>query len=73
MAEGQTVTLAADLKITATGEKQLGGTATLVDTPGLRLARGFILMLNPEPKPLPKVQYGTNQQGQALIIYESGK
>ena len=73
VAEGQTVTLVTELKVTAAGEKQLAGIATLADTPAFRLSKSFILMLSPEPKPLPKVQYGTNDQGQSLIIYQSGK
>jgi len=73
VAAGQTATLTVPVRVVATGEKQVLGSATLTDTPGLRLSRGFVLLLNAEPKPLPKTQVGKDQKGQPLIIYEGGK
>ena len=69
---GRTVVFAVPVKVQTAEPRRVLATATIADTPSLKLERAFVLELNRGPEPESKARPGTDASGRPLAVYESG-
>jgi hypothetical protein len=70
---GRTVVFAVPVRVKTAEPRRIVATATIADTPGLKLERAFVLELNRGEAMQPRARPGADAKGRPLAVYESGK